>query len=186
MSSAAYAGLVPLRPSRVNIPSSGMRIGANGICYSPGYGSTSTGTHSRACRARDGWASSQHLPAQMGTRRGTDCADFGECRKPSCCHSQRPGMAFVNGPGVVIVPTGSGCDAGCIYRPGLEAARIGQWNRGSDHEGGRGRLLRTERRKRANSEPIRGDNAPRCRLAPRALQSCPRGRHRGRDTMCER
>jgi hypothetical protein len=31
---------------------------------------------------------------------------------------------------------------------GLEAARIGQWNRGSDHEGGRGKPLRTERRKR--------------------------------------
>jgi hypothetical protein len=46
--------------------------------------------------------------------------------------------------------------------------------------------LRTERRKRANSEPIRGDNTPRCRRTPRARQSCPRGRHRGRDTMCER
>ena len=97
-----------------------------------------------------------------------------------------PGMVPVNGPGFMIVPPGPGCDADCIYRPGLEAARIGQWNRGSDHYGGRGRLLRTERRKRANSEPIRGDIAPRCRLAPLVRQSCPRGRHRGRDTMCER
>ena len=54
MSSAAYAGLVPLRPSRVNIPSSRQWIGANGICHSRGYGSASTGAHSRACRARDG------------------------------------------------------------------------------------------------------------------------------------
>jgi len=28
---------------------------------------------------------------------------------------QRLGMVLVNGPGVVIVPPGSGCDADCIY-----------------------------------------------------------------------
>jgi hypothetical protein len=36
-------------------------------------------------------------------------------QKPGCHHGQRPGMVLVNGPGVVIVPPGSGCDADCIY-----------------------------------------------------------------------
>lgn len=186
MSSTAYAGLVPLRPSRVNIPSSGMRIGANGICYSPGYGSTSTGTHSRAYRARDGWH-----------HRGIDLlrwayASTGLCRFRRMPEAELPPRpAPGNGP---RKRTGRhDCAAGLELRcrlhlraTGLEAARIGQWNRGSDHEGGRGRLLRTKGGNERIVSLFAATMHPGVAWHREPGSPVPAAATGARDTMCER
>jgi hypothetical protein len=51
----------------------------------------------------------------MDIRMGRIVSISENAQKPGCHHGQRPGMVLVNGPGVVIVPPGSGCDADCIY-----------------------------------------------------------------------